>query len=297
VTYVTILRETFVEFGRHKGQWLAASIAFFATFAIAPFIIVVVEVAGFVTGHHTPVLTAIDGYVRNNAGADAADGIHALVQAGFEQHRDSLLTQVVGWGGFVVAAIGFFSAVQDALNTMFDVEPKKQGLYFAIVSRLVSAGVILLVVCLLLGAVAANAGLGAVAALIPQPGSWLPFVVKGASYVVSFVFVTVLLAVSFKYGPERHIQWKSVWPGAITTSVLFAVGQLALGWYLGRGTLTSTYGAFGSLIAILLWVFYSAQIVLFGAQLTSVHAHETAKAAAANAGAPDPVRVIGGTAY
>ncbi len=118
---IALVKETFAEFARHKSPWLAAAIAYFTTFAVAPLIIIIVELAGLLLGHHQGVLTELYGYLSRTAGPSAAKGIEAIVSATFSQRKAGILAQVIGWAVFAVAAIGLFSSLQEALNTVWDI--------------------------------------------------------------------------------------------------------------------------------------------------------------------------------
>jgi membrane protein len=269
---VPLARETFREFRRHRSQWLAAAIAYFTTFAVAPLIIVVVELAGFALGQHRETLNALYGYLQQSAGTSAAAGIQAIVQSTFSQPHTSHIAQIVSWVVFVFAAIGLFAALQQALNIVWDVEPEKQGVLATIWNRIVSFGMVLIVAVLLLASVALNSVLTAGAQGLASANPAFPVLAKVLYFVVSWAIVTVLFALIFEYLPACRIAWGDVWQGAALSSLLFVIGQFLLGWYLGKTGISSTYGAFGGIIAFLIWANYSAQIMLFGAEFTHVYA-------------------------
>ncbi|MGB8907447.1 MAG: YihY/virulence factor BrkB family protein [Candidatus Cybelea sp.] len=275
VNLVPLLKETFAEFQRHKAHWLAAAIAYFTIFAIAPLIIVVVEIAGFFLGQHEAVLSRLYGYMSSSAGPSAAHGIQAIVAATFSQHKAGLLTQIIGWAVFVVAAVGLFTALQEALNTIWDVTPERKTLLETIKGRLLSFGMVLGIAFLLLVSLGVNALLSiaghAMAHVIPG----FPTLAKLLDFGFSFAMVTALFALLFEYLPECRIAWRDVWLGAAVSALLFVAGQFLLGWYLGRAGVSSGYGAFGGLIVFLLWAYYSAQIMLFGAEFTRVYTRRT----------------------
>ena len=275
VNLVPLLKETFAEFQRHKAHWLAAAIAYFTIFAIAPLIIVVVEIAGFFLGQHEAVLSRLYGYMSSSAGPSAAHGIQAIVAATFSQHKTGLLTQIIGWAVFVVAAVGLFTALQEALNTIWDVTPERKTLLETIKGRLLSFGMVLGIAFLLLVSLGVNALLSiaghAMAPMIPG----FPTLAKLLDFGFSFAMVTALFALLFEYLPECRIAWRDVWLGAAVSALLFVAGQFLLGWYLGRAGVSSGYGAFGGLIVFLLWAYYSAQIMLFGAEFTRVYTRRT----------------------
>ena len=291
---VPLAKETFGEFQRHRSQWLAAAIAYFTTFAVAPLIIVVVELAGLALGQHRETLNALYGYLQQSAGKSAADGIQAIVQSTFTQPHKSQIAQIVSWVVFVFAAIGLFGALQQALNIVWDVEPKKQGILATIWNRLVSFGMVLIVAVLLLASVALNSVLTAGAQGLAAQNPAFPVLAKFLDFVISWGVVTLLFALIFEYLPACGIEWRDVWHGAAIASLLFVIGQFLLGWYLGRAGISSSYGAFGGLIAFLIWANYSAQIMLFGAEFTHVHARRHGSHSGERAAREDGVPTVHG---
>src|ERR1700734_1851870 len=156
---VTLVKETFSEFQRHKSPWLAAAIAYFTIFAIGPLIIVVVEIAGVVLGRHQDALDVFYGYMKSTAGASAEQVIQAIVTATLSAHKAGILAQVVGWTLFVFAAVGLFASLQEALNTIWDVTPPKRRLLETVKARLLPLGAVLAVAFLLMVFLGINAGL------------------------------------------------------------------------------------------------------------------------------------------
>ncbi len=270
---VPLAKETFAGFQRHKAQWLAAAIAYFTMFAIAPLIIVIVEIAGAVLGHHHGLLDALYGYLSQTAGKSAAGGIRSIVTATFNQKRSGPMAQIISWTIFAVAAIGLFASLQEALNTVWDVEPKKRGLMDMVRQRVLSFAGVICIAFLLLVALGANTALTVAGHALMHVFPFFPTLVKIADFLLSFGLVTALFGLLFKFLPECRIAWSDVWLGAAITALLFVIGQFLLGWYLGRAGISSTYGAFGGLVVFLLWVNYSAQIMLLGAEFTHVYAN------------------------
>ncbi len=268
----SLARETFSEFQRHKSQWLAAAIAYFTTFAIAPLIIVIVEIAGLLLGRHQVVLHQFYGYMSSTAGPSAARGIEAIVTATFSQRKAGIISQIAGWTIFVLAAVGLFSALQEALNTVWDVAPVKRTLLETLKERLVSFGTVLGIAFLLLVSLGLNSLLVVASGALTHVFVGLPSLLKVLDFTLSLVMVTALFALMFVFLPDRRIAWGDVWAGAFVSAVLFVVGQFLLAWYLGRPGLSSGYGTFGGIIVFLIWVYYSAQIMLLGAEFTHVYA-------------------------
>lgn len=254
--WIDLARATWSGYRRHNGPWLAAALAYFAAFAIAPLIIVLVAIAGFFLHSHRQVLDAI--YTAMPPGGGAA--VRAIVTATFAQRRHSEIAQIAGWIVFVVAAIGLFGSLQFALNSAWDVEQRKRTLRQTLTDRALSFCMMLVAALLLLISVVANAALNALSA--PKAGD----------FTISFVVVWALFTLLFEYLPDTRIAWRDACAGGALTAILFVIGQSLLGWYLGRAAVTSAYGAFGSLVVFLLWANYSAQIVLLGAEFTHAYA-------------------------
>jgi membrane protein len=266
--WIALVRETWSAYQRHNGPWLAAALAYFAAFAIAPLIIVVVEIAGFFLHGHQQALHAIYSAIP----AAGGNAVRQIVSASFLHPRQSVLAQIVGWVIFVVAAIGLFGALQFALNAVWDVEPQRHGLWQTVRERAWSFCMLLVAALLLMLSVVFDTVLNAFSATLSQHGAAIVNLTKTADFVVSLFVVWLLFTLLFEYLPDTRISWRDVWAGAGITALLFTGGQTLLGWYLGRAAVTSTYGAFGSLVVFLLWANYSSQIVLLGAEFTHVYA-------------------------
>lgn len=274
-TLLDLLRETWASYQRHNGQWLAAALAYFAAFATAPLIIVLVEIAGFFLHNNQHALDTIFAYLQRDLGP-GTDAVRAIVTATLDRQRNGLIAQIAGWTLFVVAALGLFSALQFALNTVWEVPPEKLGIWQTVRRRAFSFAMMLVVAALLLLSVLANAALSAASAYLPHLFARPAASFQAGDLVISFAVIWLLLAVLFEYLPDTRIAWRNVWIGAGLTALFFVAGQFLLGWHLGRAGFSSAYGAFGSLVVFLLWANYSAQIVLLGAEFTHVYARRCA---------------------
>ncbi|HTD34009.1 MAG TPA: YihY/virulence factor BrkB family protein [Candidatus Elarobacter sp.] len=278
-----MLKETYTRFNADKAPRLAAAISFQTIFAIAPVIVIVIAIAGGIiaatVGHghgHSLVRDQLIGSIRASAGKEAADTVNAMVTAAFSKTQQSVLAQILAWIFLILGAAGLFAALQDALNTVWHVEPEKKGIWATIRDRVASMGMIAAIGFLLLVTTALNAGIAYVAAYVtralPFPGAG--FVFGTVNAIVSIALITLLFAVMFKYLPDAKIEWRDVWTGAAFTAVLFVIGQSLIALYLGRAGVSSAYGAAGSLVVLLLWVNYSSMILLLGAEFTRVYAEK-----------------------
>jgi membrane protein len=270
-SWIALIRQTASDYQRHNAQWLAAALAYFATFAVAPLIIVLVEIAGFVLHDHQHVLDLIFNYLQRDIGS-GSQAVRQIVLSTFSQSRSGLLAQVVGWTVFIFAAMGLFGSLQFALNTAWDVQRQNVGIWRTLLQRAAGFAMMLIVSVLLLASLFANAALTAASSYLASLHYGLATLVKGGDFVITLTLVWMLFAVLFKYLPDTRIGWRDVFWGALITALLFTVGQFFLGWYLGRASVTSVYGAFGSLVAFLIWANYTAQIFLLGAEFTHVYA-------------------------
>lgn len=269
--FFSLLKEAFDEWNKDRAPRLAAALSYYTVFSIAPFLIVVIAVAGLIAGEEA-VRGQLDDQVQGLMGRDGADMVQELIQNN-SQPAENIFATVIGIGTLLLGAGGVFGQLQDSLNTVWGVEPKQgRGILGTIKDRFLSFTMVLGVGFLLLVSLMLSSFLAALsnffAGLLPSTDILL----QVFNFVVSFGVITLLFAMMYKILPDVEIQWRDVWVGAAFTSLLFSVGKTALGIYLGNSGVLSTYGAAGSLIIILLWVFYSAQILLFGAEFTQVYA-------------------------
>jgi len=276
---LVVMKESVANFQRHRDVWLAAAIAYFTIFAVAPLIIVVVGIAGLLLGERQTVLTEIYTYLQTNAGKAAADGVWVIVNTASSHPRESTIAQAIGWVLFIVAAIGLFGSLQEALNVVWEVEARKRGFAGAIRGRLLAFGLVLAIAFLLLVALGANSIIAGLSKELTSISPLVPTFAALLDFSFSYVAITGLIGLMYRFLPECQVKWRDVWPGAAATSFLFVAGQSLLGWYVGRAGIASAYGAFGSLVAFMVWVNYSAQILLLGAEFTHARAGAIAKGA------------------
>lgn len=250
---------------------LSAALAYYTLLSIAPLIVIAITVAGFAFGEEAArgkIAAQIGGLV----GAQAAQGIQMVVQSA-RSPTSGALSSIVGILVLIVGASGVFGELQESLNTIWKVEPKPgRGIWGTIKDRFFSFTMVLGVAFLLLVSLVVSAALSAVGHVLQSslPGG------EALWQVVNFVFslgvITLLFALIFKVIPDVQIKWRDVWFGAAMTALLFTLGKFLLGLYLGKSTISSSYGAAGSIIVLVVWVYYSAQILFLGAELTQTHA-------------------------
>jgi membrane protein len=270
-----LVKQTVADFQRHRAQWLAAAIAYFTMFAIAPLIIVVVEIAGAIFGQNRAVLDEMYGYVAQSAGTQAASALQSLVASSSAEQHSGALAQYAAWGAFLLAALGLVGSIQQALNTVWEAAQPRQGILGIVWGYVTSFIVVLAIALLLLVSLLITAALTFTTTELALLWPFFPALSCVGDFLISVAIITVLFALLFNYLPHRRTPWRDLWPGAAVTALLFVCGQFLLGWYLGSIGVSSTYGAFGSLVVLLLWVNYSAQIVLLGAEFTHVYARRS----------------------
>jgi len=252
---------------------MGAALAYYTLFSIAPLLLIVISIAGLVFGPDA-ARGQIFAELRNLMGEDGAAAAQALLQS-VNKPAQGVLGTIVGVVLLGVGAISVFGELQDALDRIWRAPGRagSGGVWSLVRARLLSFGMVLgigFLLILSLVASAAVAALGKVSA--PLFGSWIVFA-EGLNFVVSFALVTGTFAMIYKIIPRVRISWRDVWVGASVTALLFAIGKSLIGLYIGRSTFASGYGAAASLVVLLVWMYYSAQIFLFGAEFTWVYAH------------------------
>ena len=254
---------------------MGAAISYYTVFSIAPLMIIVIAVAGFVWGREA-VQGEIVGQLSGLVGQEGAQGIQALIESA-NQPTKGLVATAISIVVLVIGATTVFAELQSSLDRIWrapKAPPQASGIWAWVRSRLLSLGFILGLGFLLLVSLVSSAGLAAV-------GSWASGLLPGWEtllYVINIVFsigiATVLFAMIFKVMPQVKVGWRDVWTGAFVTAVLFEVGKWLISLYIGKSSVTSSFAAAGSLVVLLVWVYYSAQIFLLGAEFTWVYANE-----------------------
>lgn len=263
-----IFKETLREWNDDNVPRLGAALAFYSMLSIGPLLLIVISMAGLAFGRDA-VSGYIFGEIRGLVGDTGAEAIQNIL-AHSHNHAAGIIATIIGIVTLIISATGFFAQLQDALNTIWNVSGQQNGHWtFFIKKRLLSFAMILGIGLLLLIALVVSAGLTALSHII---SSFVPdFVMHGLTLILDFVVVTVLFAMIFKILPDVKIKWRDVIIGAAMTALLFSFGKLLIGIYLGRSAFSSTYGAAGSLIVVLVWIYYSTQIFFLGAEFTQVY--------------------------
>lgn len=249
---------------------LGASLAYYTLFAIAPILLVATAIAGMVFGAEA-VRGEIVGQLDQLLGREGALAVQSLLE-GASQRRAGIVATVIGSIAFAAAATGAFLELQLALNTIWRVKPNPGANWKAfLIDRLRSFGLVVAIGFLLMVSLAVTAALAALSAWLSRLSPGMPIVWSGVGMAVSLVVTTGLFALLFRFLPDVKLHWRDVTTGALVTALLFTIGQQLIGLYLGQSSMASSYGAAGSMMILLLWVYYSCQILLFGAEFTRVY--------------------------
>lgn len=270
-TVIQILKETFQEWNEDKVPLWAAALAYYTVFSLAPLLIIAIAIAGSVFGEEAArgeIVQQIQGLV----GKEGAEAVQAMIQNAQRPGSGGTIATIFGVVALLFGASGVFGQLQDALNSIWEVKPKpKQALMGFLQSRFLSFASVLVIGFLLLVSLVLSAVLAGVGAYFGNLVSDAVIFARFLNFAISFSVITLLIAAIYKFLPDVELRWKDLWVGAAVTSLLFNFGKYLIGLYLGNSGVTSTYGAAGSLVVILIWVFYSAQIILFGAEFTQVY--------------------------
>jgi membrane protein len=266
-----IVRDAGEEWFNDNAPRLAAAVAYYAILSITPLFVIAVAIAGAVFGQEAAT-GALMNELRDLFGDAGAQVAQTALQNANRPHVGIVAT-VIGIVALLFGASGVFGELQAALNTVWEVKPKSGGgIWRVIRHRFLSFGMVLVVGFLLLVSLVVSACLAVAGSYLNGVAPGVPLLIRGVNFLVSFLIITVLFALIYRYLPDATVGWRDVWFGAGVTAALFTVGKYAIGMYLGRAGVATPFGAAGSLVAFVVWVYYSGLIVFFGAELTEVTA-------------------------
>lgn len=273
---ISTLRTTFQEFSDDRGPRMAAALAYYTAFSLAPLLIVVITIAGLIWDP-SDIQGAVQSQVESLVGKDGAKQVETMLSSASDQGR-GLGSKILSAVLLVLGATGVVGQLQSAMNDAWEVkpDPEQGGMKNFLAKRFLSFGMIcgiafLLLVSLVLSSMLSAAG-GFIAGMLPADVS--KTVLHAVNLSVSLIVIAVLFAAMFKYLPDADVRWSDVAAGALLTALLFVVGKFAIGAYLGSKNMDDAYGAAGSLALVMVWIYYSAMIFLFGAEFTQVWAKQ-----------------------
>lgn len=266
-----LIKTAFIAWQDDYAQSMGAALAYYTMFSIAPLLLIAISIAGLVFGEDA-ARGEIAGQLQRLLGEQGAIVVEALVQS-VNKPTESWVTTFIGVGLVMIGATSVFGELQNALDRIWRVTEKQEigGFLYALQSRLLSFGMVLGVGFILMVSLILSAGLSAL-------GKWWSPLFAGwetaahfANIGLSFTLTTGMFALIFKIMPRVRIEWYEVWIGAAITAIMFTLGQFLIGFYIGTSGVASSFGAAGSLVALLVWVYYSAQVFLMGAELTKAY--------------------------
>lgn len=269
---MSLLRQTIADWNEDKVPRLGAALAFYTALSIAPLLVLSLRIAAMFFGVDA-AQNEIESQIDSMVGEKGAEAVQVMLEDA-NKPQSGAIAMVLSIFTLLFGASGVFGQLQDSLNTIWEVAPKPgRGILGIVRDRFLSMAMVMGVAFLLLVSLIISASLSFLGAYAFRwPDDW-QIAAQIVNQLVSLAVITGLFAMMFKYLPDAKIAWQDVWLGALITAVLFTVGKFAIGLYLGRSAWASSYGVAGSLIVLLVWVYYSAQIVFFGAEFTQVYAN------------------------
>ena len=261
-----LLVTAFESWLNHRSPRLGAALAYYAVFSMGPLLLIVIGIAGLFLDQET-VTKALNTQFSGLIGANGARALEAMRQ-GAASASTGKAASITGIVLLLVAAIGVVAQLKDALNTIWEVDERSEsGFWLFVRTYLVSTAGVLALGFLLATSLVLSTALASISRFFPESS----VIGQAAELALSFLVLTALFGALFKYFPDTEVAWSDVWIGAAATAGLFELGKLGISWYIGTQGFETTYGAAASLVVLLIWVYYSSQIVLFGAELTRAY--------------------------
>jgi membrane protein len=264
-----LAKDTISNFMSDGALSQGAAIAYYTIFSIAPVLVIAIAVAGLAFGEEA-AQGAIVHQIGGLMGTQSADAIQAMIKSA-SNHKSGIIATVLGIGTLIVTASGVFGQMQTALNAIWKAKPKA-GLSRLVKARIASLGLVAALGFLLIVSLVVSAALSAVDSFLDGilPGAHI--LLQAVNFVLSVILIAVLFAAIYKILPDKQIAWRDVAVGALATSLLFTIGKTLIGLYIGHSNIGSSYGGAGAFVVVLLWIYYSSQIFLLGAEFTHVYA-------------------------
>jgi membrane protein len=272
----TILKLTYQDWKEDNASRLSAALAYYTVFSLAPMLAIVIAITGLM-GQSEAARLQILSQVRDLISPDGADFVASLI-AGTGSPAEGIITLLLGIITLLFGALGVFNELHTSLNIIWNIKVEQtkgflQSIKKLLIDRFLSFTMILVIGFLLLVSLVITAALSAAQETLADALPFSEVFMQIVNLAISVGVITILFALMFKYLPDAEIAWHDAWVGAFVTAVLFSLGKAAIGIYLGNSAVGSTFGAAGSLVLLLLWIYYSAQILFFGAEFTQVYAN------------------------
>jgi len=271
--FVDLVTETIREWQKDQAARLAAALAYYATFSLAPLLVLVLAIAGLVGGRDA-AQGLVMAQIQDLVGEEGREFVQSMIENAATTPT-GVTASILGSVTLLVGALGAFNELQNALDRIWDVEPKPITRWSLrvqrfIFKRLLSFSMMLGIGFLLLISLVISAAVAALNEYLGRIPVFSEFVLQILHLIISLGLITLLFAMIFKFIPDIEIRWRNVWLGAAITAILFTIGKTLIGIYLGKAEVGSTFGAAGSLAVLMIWIYYSSQILFLGAEFTQV---------------------------
>jgi membrane protein len=271
VKYWDLVTKTVLGFIEDGALSRGAAIAYYTIFSIAPILIIVIAVAGLVFGQDAAE-GAIVGQLSGLMGEQSAEAIQSMIKSA-SNRQSGIVATMIGVATLLLGATGVFGEIQSSLNAIWKAEPNTSAVSQLVWARITSFGLVLTLGFLLVVSLAVSAALSALDTYLNGIFPGIHVLFRALNFVVSLALISVLFGAIYKFLPDTPIAWRDVSIGAIVTALLFTIGKTLIGFYIGSSKVASSYGAAGALFVILVWIYYSAQIFLLGAEFTKTYAN------------------------
>ena len=273
----TILKLAYQDWQADNASRLSAALAYYTIFSLAPMLAIVISITGLI-GESEAARTQILSQIQDLIGPEGAEFVANLI-SNRGTPAEGIVALLIGIITLLFGALGIFNEIHNSLNLIWNIRVEKpkgflQSIKKLLIDRFLSFAMILAIGFLLLVSLVVTAALSATQETISNAFPLSEFFLQIVNFVISVGVITFLFALMFKFLPDAEIAWHDAWMGAFITALLFSLGKAAIGMYLGNSAVASTFGAAGSLVLLLLWIYYSAQILFFGAEFTQVYANQ-----------------------
>ena len=270
VFLLSLFKDAALNWMKHKDARLGAALAYYSIFSLGPIVMIAITIAGLFFGEEI-VRSQVGESIKGLMGETGAQAVNTMLTGANSEAEKGIVPTLIGIGALIFAAVGVVVQLKDALNTVWEVEDTKvSGIwnfirtYILSIAAVIAVGFLLLVSLLLTAVISA---MGKYFSHIAPEALMQPI-----GFISSFLIIALLFAMMFKWLPDADVSWRDVWIGAILTAFLFEAGKFLIGLYIGKQGLESTFGAAASIVVVLIWVYFSAQIVLMGAEFTRASA-------------------------